>query len=156
MPTQPSNLSSANLTDEAIIRQAIAEWSKNLVALDLDKLLAGYHHDIVLYDVKPPYKIVGIDAYRKNWEECLPFFPERFKSEHRDLVIHVEGDLATIHGLHHMVPLDEKDKDHPAFRSWVRVTAILKKINGQWLCVHEHVSIPFDCTTGLVSAITDI
>lgn len=142
--------------DESEIRGLVAEWSRNLCNRDLDKLMAGYHDDVVCYDVKLPYSAVGKVAYRKMWEDCLPFFPEQFGSEHRDLVINVSGNLATIYGLHHMVPVDEKDKEHPAFRSWIRVTAILKKFDDQWLCIHEHVSIPFDCTTGLVSAITEL
>ncbi len=28
-------------------------------------------------------------------------------------------------------------------------------VGGRWKVVHEHVSIPFDCTTGQVSPITD-
>jgi ketosteroid isomerase-like protein len=30
----------------------------------------------------------------------------------------------------------------------VRVTTSLRKIDGKWLVVHEHVSVPFDMTTG--------
>ena len=30
----------------------------------------------------------------------------------------------------------------------VRVTDVYKKINGNWLAVHEHVSVPVDLDTG--------
>jgi ketosteroid isomerase-like protein len=30
----------------------------------------------------------------------------------------------------------------------VRVTDVYKKINGNWLVIHEHVSVPVDLDTG--------
>lgn len=139
--------------DEAELLRLVEEWRNNLEARNLDRLMAGYAEDIVLFDVKPPYKITGKAAYRANWEACLPFFPTQFKSEHRDLNLTVSGELAFLHGLHRMLPIDEPD--HPAGRSWVRVTACFQKINGEWKAVHEHVSFPMDCTTGLVSPIVE-
>ena len=122
-----------------------------LEAKDLDGLVANYLPDAVLYDVKPPYKSEGPAAIRQVWEACLPFFPAKFQSEHRDLKIAVGGDVAFVHGLHHMNVIDQPD--HPAGQSWIRVTACYRKVDGEWKVAHEHVSMPFDCTTGEIAPI---
>lgn len=139
--------------DEAQIRTLISAWSRALEAKDLDGLTANYAPDMLLFDVKPPYKTVGVAAVRRLWEACLPYFPAAFKSEHRDLDLTVSGDLAFCHGLHHIKPTD--DPNHPAGQTWIRVTACYRKVEGKWVVVHEHVSIPFDCTMGQVSPIID-
>jgi ketosteroid isomerase-like protein len=139
--------------DEAAIRALIAGWSRALEAKDVDGLTADYLPGAVLYDVKPPHKVVGPAAIRALWAACLPYFPAAFRSEHRDLSVAVGGDVAFCHGLHHIRPLD--DPDHPAGRSWMRVTACYRKVGGRWKVAHEHVSMPFDCATGQVAPITN-
>ncbi len=139
--------------DEAEIRALISRWSRALEAKDLDGLTADYAPDAMLFDVKPPYKTEGPAAIRRLWEACLPYFPESFESEHRELKISVGGDVAYCHGLHHIRPID--DPAHPAGHSWIRVTACYRKVQGSWRVVHEHVSMPVDCATGQVAPIAD-
>jgi uncharacterized protein (TIGR02246 family) len=127
--------------DEAAIRRVIARWSAALEAKDLDGLVADYADDAVLFDAIPPYKTVGKGAIRQVWANCLPYFPAKFKSEHRDIVIHVSGDTAVMYGLHHFIP---EPADHPSGQTWLRVTVGYRRINGQWKSVHDHISIPFN------------
>ena len=42
-----------------------------------------------------------------------------------------------------------------AGQSWIRVTVCYRKVEGRWVVVHEHVSIPFNCMTGMVAPIDD-
>lgn len=139
----PSNCSAPS--DEAEIRRLIAKWSAALEKKDVDGLLADYAPDVLLYDLKPPYEIRGVEAFRKLWQDCLPFFPDAFASEHHGMTITVSGDIAFAHGLHHITPLAG---DHPAGRTWMRVTACYRKTNGAWQVAHEHVSLPFDPRSG--------
>lgn len=127
--------------DEQKIRTLIQNWSKALEAKDLDGLVADYAGDAVLFDAIPPYKTVGKEAIRQVWANCLPYFPEHFKSEHRDVVIHVTDDMAIMHGLHHFIPTPP---DHPSGQTWMRVTVGYRRIRGQWKSVHDHISIPFN------------
>ncbi len=126
---------------EASIRRLIFKWSAALEAKDLDGLVADYADDAVLFDAIPPYKTVGKEAIRQVWANCLPYFPEQFKSEHRDIVVHVSGDTAIMHGLHHFIPTPADD---PSGQTWLRVTIGYRRINGQWKSVHDHISIPFN------------
>src|SRR5688500_9654150 len=138
--------------DEAEIRAIISAWSRALEAKDVDGMIANYAPDALLFDVKPPYRTEGPEAIRRFWEVCLPYFPDGFKSEHRDLKLTVSGDVAFCHGLHHIKPLEP---NHPAGQTWIRVTACYRKIAGRWLVVHEHVSVPFNPMKGTVAFITD-
>jgi uncharacterized protein (TIGR02246 family) len=138
--------------DEAQIRALAQEWSKAPEARDVDGLLAGYEPDAVLFDVKPPYRVDGIDAIRRMWEACLPCFPEKYRSERHDFKVTVSGDAAFAHGLHRIRPIGE---ELSAGGTWIRVTICYRRIRGQWKVVHEHVSLPFDSATGEAVTITD-
>lgn len=127
--------------DEAAIRRLISKWSAALEAKDPDGIVADYADDAVLFDAIPPCKVVGKAAIREVWANCLPYFPELFKSEHRDIVVHVSGDTAIMYGLHHMITTPA---DHPCGQNWLRVTVAYRRINGQWKTVHEHISTPFN------------
>lgn len=137
-------------TDEAQIRDLIAHWSRAVETKDPEAIVASYTSETVLYDAIPPYRVVGKEAIRAVWEQCFPYFPDRFASEHRDLSVTVDGDVAFVHGMHHFVP---EPADHPCGQSWMRVTACYRRIGGQWRVAHEHVSMPFDPMTGQVSQI---
>jgi uncharacterized protein (TIGR02246 family) len=152
LKTKPATKSTASSQNGEIL-DLIAKWRRALEARDLDGLVADYADDAVLYDVKPPYMLQGPAAIRRVWEQCLPSFPKAFKSEHRDLKVEVNGDLAFVHGLHHIHPIGEPN--HPAGQSWIRVTACYRRVEGRWLVAHEHVSMPFDCATGKVAPITN-
>ena len=94
---------------------------------------------------KDEAKIRGLfDAWTKAMEAK--------DSEHRDLEIAVDGDLAFAHCLHHVKPIGE---DLPAGH-WFRVTVCYRRIDGRWRVVHEHVSVPFDPTTGKVVFIEQV
>ena len=139
--------------DEAELRARAAAWSKALEAKDIDGLTARYAKDVVLFDVKPPFRIEGVEAIRRVWEACLPYLPARFASERRDFRVTVSGDVAFAHGLHRIRPIGE---DHPCGGTWVRVTICYRRIEGDWRVVHEHASVPFDPETGSVSFITEM
>lgn len=138
--------------DEAEIRHMMHEWSRALEAKNVAGLVKDYAPDAVLYDAIPPYKTVGADNIRQIWEQCLPYFPEQFKSEHRDIQVHVAGDTAFAHCLHHFIPTPA---DHPSGQTWMRVTIGYRKFNGRWKVIHEHVSVPFNPMNGQTWYISD-
>lgn len=127
--------------DEAAIRDLMAAWGRAVEKRDLDTIEAGYAPNAVLYDAIPPYKTEGPQNIRKVWEACFPYFPENFKSEHRDIEVHLDGDVAFVHCVHRFLPTPA---DHPCGMTWMRVTVGYRRIDGTWKVVHEHVSIPFN------------
>lgn len=127
--------------DEAEIRRMMHAWSRALEAKDVEGLVRDYAPDAVLYDAIPPYKTLGVENIRQVWENCLPYFPDVFTSEHRDIQIHVAGETAFAHCVHHFVPTPP---DHPSGQTWMRATIGYRKRLGKWQVVHEHVSVPFN------------
>ena len=130
---------------EAEIRSLIADQASAICAKDLPRNLGHYADDTVVFDVKPPFQIRGVAAFRRMWEACLPYFPESKGTETRDLQVHVSGDLALAHWLWRLTGIDPQ---HPAARMWFRTTAGYQRTaQGQWKIVHEHCSVPFDPAT---------
>jgi uncharacterized protein YndB with AHSA1/START domain/ketosteroid isomerase-like protein len=135
---------------EAEIMRLADEWSSALARRDLDALVADYHPDFVLFDLKPPYRLEGIPAYRKLWEECFSCLPPAFRSERKEVKIVHGSDVAVLHCLHRFAG---QDPSHPACQTWVRASVVYKRHGGRWMVVHEHVSLPFDPMTGMVTII---
>ncbi len=126
------------------IERLVQDWSRAVEAKDPERIVANYGPDTVLFDAIPPARTVGARDIGRIWAECMPYFPDKFRSEHKDLTIHVDGDLAVIHALHHFAT---EDPGHPAGATWLRVTVCFRRVSGGWRVVHEHVSIPFDPMT---------
>jgi PhnB protein len=124
--------------DEAVIRDLIAKWASAVENKDAEKIVEAYAPDAILYDVAFP--VHGKDAIKALWERCFPYFPGAFRSEHEDLSVTVEGDIAIAHGFHRFIP---DEPHHPCGQFISRVTAVFRRIGGEWRVIHEHVSIPF-------------
>jgi uncharacterized protein (TIGR02246 family) len=143
----------SDLEDEKILRSLIENWRKAFERKDVAALMADYLPDALLFDCKPPYKNEGAASIREVWEACLPFFPEKFNVEHKDIKLVVEGNMAFLHCINHItVPAEPS---HPASQTWLRVTVIYRKVKGAWKVAHEHVSIPFNPMTNQAAFIKD-
>lgn len=128
------------MNDEQAIRQAIAEWGRAFCAKDVDRLLALYAPDAVIFDAIPPFTS-GLAALREKVAGCLPYFPGEFSVEHRDLAVMLGGDQACAHFIWHFVDLPP---GHPAGQHWFRSSIVWRRIDGDWRIVHDHCSAPFD------------
>ncbi len=131
-------------SNEAQIRQLIADQQRAICAKDVDQIMSRYATEVIVFDVKPPFQTKGKEAFRQVWEECLPYFPDSFEIETRDLNITVSEDLAVAHWLSHFTGMEQ---DHPAMQTWMRITAVYQKNQGNWQILHEHLSVPFDPET---------
>ena len=126
--------------DEAQIRQLVDNWTKALQAKDVDRLMASYAPDILLFDLAPPLQYKGADACRKIWEEWLPTFQGPVGFDMRDLSITTGDDVAFCHCLNR---ISGKRTDGTDTDVWVRATVCCRKIDSKWMVAHEHVSVPF-------------
>ena len=132
--------------DEAAIRQWFAAFTKAFEARDVNAIMAFYSPEVVAYDLVPPLQYVGGDAYRKDWETFCSGFKGPLHMETRDLHILVSGNLAVIEGLY-QISGTQASNGQP-MSMWIRNTSVLRKTNGRWLDVHDHVSVPADMDTG--------
>jgi len=129
--------------NESQIRERIFGFAEAFRARDLNRMMSYYAPDIVSFDMMPPLKYQGIDAFRKSWEKGLSmmegpieFFPE-------DVHITAGDDVAFCHAFDRMSFTSEGQK----MEMRIRWTGCLRKINGNWLVTHEHVSVPIDMNT---------
>src|ERR671923_940871 len=125
--------------DQDQIRKLIEQWAAAVHAGDMDRVLADHAHDIVMFDVPPPYEGVrGIDAYRDTWP---PFFEWQARGASFEIVsldVTAGDDVAFAHALLRCGTQEELDKDLITDR----LTIGLRKERGRWLVAHEHHSFP--------------
>ena len=116
-------------------------------AKDVDAIMKVYVPDqsLVVFDVVPPRQYVGAAAYRKDWQEFLAMFNGPITFEISDLDTMAGDDLAYSHSIQRVAGTDKKGNK---IDLTVRVTDGYKKLGGNWLIVHEHVSVPVDLDTG--------
>jgi uncharacterized protein (TIGR02246 family) len=143
MTTQNSKAS-----DEAQIRQLIADWGKALHAKDLNTLMSYYAPDILTFDILPPLQYQGVDAYRKNFEAWFAAVHGPIDYETHDLRIMTGEDVAFCHSLNRVRSTRITGE---TTETWVRVTVGFQKIGGTWKITHEHVSVPCDMETSQAS-----
>ncbi|WP_410619627.1 YybH family protein [Amycolatopsis sp. cmx-8-4] len=127
------------------IRQQVGKIVAGIHAKDLDALRQIYAADVVSFDVEPPLQHVGVEAKLKNWARAFTFFAE-VAYEVRDLTLTVGEDVAFGHCFGR---LSGTLGDGTATNGmWVRATFGFRKIDGDWLIVHDQASVPFDLPSG--------
>jgi ketosteroid isomerase-like protein len=128
------------MSTEADIRTLITGWVDAIVNTDLDKVVANHSDDIVMFDVPPPYDgIRGMTAYRESWPPFFDFIRSGAVFELQELSVAAGEDVAFAYGL--LRCGGEKEfAENPANR--LRLTMGLRRVNGNWVVVHEHHSFP--------------
>lgn len=141
--SQPGAVATSN--DEAAIRALQDRFAAAVNARDVDGIMKNYLPDksLVVFDVVPREHL-GADAYRKGWENFFARF-KTVKLTILDLGITVDGNVGFGHSFMNTKGTDMQG--NPVDRN-VRVTAGYRKIEGNWLIVHEHISVPVDFATG--------
>ena len=112
---------------------------------DVDAVMALYAPDVVAYDIVPPLQYVGKDAYRKDYEQFLAQYQGPIEVEYRDVHI-VAGENVAFAAAVERITGTMKNGQKSTM--WARGTAGYKKVNGAWLDVHDHISVPTDFETG--------
>jgi ketosteroid isomerase-like protein len=137
--------------DEADIRRRIDELLAAIRAMDLDSAMSYYAPDVVSFDIEPPLKHIGARAKTSNWSAAFAAYQPPIGYEVRDLTITVSGDVAFAHSLNRIS--GALTDGHPT-DMWLRSTTCFRRIDGIWLIVHDHVSVPFEPPTG--TALTNL
>ena len=148
--TPESQLSSVNgfaenkKEKEAILSKR-EQWRKTFEVKNVEDIMSFYVPDILSYDLMAPIQFEGEDMWRENWVHFFDSFKGGIRLAFKDLTVFQSGDLATIRGLTRLrgTTINGEDID-----MWTRETNVLRKINGEWLIVHDHISVPMDFETG--------
>ena len=105
---------------------------------DFAAISAGHYPDMLMFDVPPPFRSRGIDAYMATWEM---FFKWQFKPvqfDFRDVEVTAGVDVAFATAIGTCCDLSSGQPVNLDFR----LTMGFKKIDGKWRIMHEHHSIP--------------
>ncbi len=125
-------------------------WDAAVVGNSLEHLLDQCAQDVSLFDVSTQKD--GIHAYKQEWEKFSPYFSENIKIVRRNMKIYASNDLAILHCHSKVENTALKDKLQ---MPWCRTTLCLQKKEGQWLVVHQHISMPIDMMTGKAIMLKD-
>jgi ketosteroid isomerase-like protein len=131
--------------DETAIRQRIDKLIEAIRAMDLEGVKPIYARDIVSFDIEPPLQHVGAEAKSKNWTAVFTAYQRPLGYEVRDLTITVGDDVAFGRCL---ARLSGTLKNGNKSGYWVRWTSCFRKIDGEWLIVHDQISVPIDVQSG--------
>jgi ketosteroid isomerase-like protein len=133
--------------DIAAIRELEDRFVEAVSSGDVDGIMKCYIPDRTLhvFDVVPRKEYYGADNYRRSWEDFFTHYKGIPKMTLSDLEIIAEGNLAFGHSLTNVKGADSKGNPLDRF---VRVSVGYRKINGNWLKVHEHISVPVDFMSG--------
>jgi len=113
--------------------------------MDLEGLMSLYSPDIVSFDLGPPLRHMGAKAKEKNWADAFAIYQRPLGYEMRNLTVTVGDDVAFAYSLNR-VSGTMKNGNKTDF--WLRWTACLRKIDGNWLIAHDQVSVPVDPESG--------
>ena len=133
--------------NEAEIRALLDRWAQTFGAHDIEGIMSSYAPGdaVVAYDIAPPLQYKGKEAYRKDYLEFLAQYDGPIHVEYLDMRIVSGGDLAFVHALERFTG---KLKNGQQSDMWLRYTGGLRKMDGKWLIVHDHVSVPTDFESG--------
>ena len=134
--------------DSAQISALYQQFTTAFRHKDVDGVMSVYvaGPSLFVFDVGTPREHVGSDSYRADWKSLFAGFkgsaiPSFGISE---MAVTISGDVAYSHSIQHLAATTTNGK---SVALTVRVTDVLRKINGKWLIVMEHVSVPINFNT---------
>ncbi|MGV2129501.1 YybH family protein [Agrobacterium vitis] len=133
--------------DVEAIRNQRRGWKDAFVAKNVEQILSYYApgDELVSYDIMPPLEYSGLDVYRESWKNFFDAFEGSPGMDNKDLQVKCSGDIGFATNL---IRLHGKMSGHDV-SMWLRETCCLRKIDGKWLLVHDHVSVPMDLSNGM-------
>lgn len=131
--------------NEAEILELMNNRVKAVNAKDIDRLMLNYAPDVLSFDAINQLHLTGSNAIRKRAEEWFSLYQGDIGCELRDLHIRTGDNVAFCHCLNR---ISGTTTDGNQVNMWVRTTVCFSKIDGKWMIMHEHTSVPFDVKSG--------
>jgi ketosteroid isomerase-like protein len=125
--------------NEIEVRQRMESLANAIRTKNLEQVLWHYAPDVVVYDLLPPLDVRGIAAYRRSFEKWFASMAGRISYDILDLRVSACDTHAMAHCLSHVTGARTGGGRHDY---WVRITSGWRKLDGQWVVTHEHVSMP--------------
>lgn len=146
--SMPAMAEAPTQSDAAAIGSLENGFAAAFRARDVPKIMSYFApgNDLLVFDVMTPRQFAGADAYRKDWESFTRMTDKPFSVEIQNFrIMSSDGKLAFSNFVHHVTGTLN---DGTRLDMSTRVTHDYEKINGKWLIVQEHVSVPIDWASG--------
>ena len=127
-------------SNEDQIRQVLEQWADATRKGRRSEVLAGHLPEVLIYDVLPPMKHEGAEAYRRSWDEWQPDTQGEGQFELQDVGVTAGTDVAFAHCF---IKCGGALPDGRTFEDLVRATFCLRKSSGSWKVAHQHISKPY-------------
>jgi ketosteroid isomerase-like protein len=125
--------------DEAAIRNLVEHWASAVRRKDLDAILRNHSANMLMFDVPPPLASKGIEAYSKTWDLFFSWAHDPVVFNITEMDITAGDDVAFVMALMRCAGTESNGQ---VSELDFRLTIGLRKIEDQWVVVHEHHSIP--------------
>jgi uncharacterized protein (TIGR02246 family) len=125
--------------DNAAIRNVIESWAAAVRRRDFEGILRNHSSDIVMFDVPPPFRSTGIEAYKTTWDLFFSWSSAPIPFDIAEMSITAGRDVAfVVATMRCAEPGPNGEQKSLDFR----LTIGLRKIDGRWVITHEHHSVP--------------
>jgi ketosteroid isomerase-like protein len=131
--------------DEIAIRELLESWAHATKQNRKDDVLANHSPSLVIFDVLPPMKYDSAESYRRSWDNWQPETDSDAQFELENLIVAAGSNVGFAHCFIRCggtLPSGKKLEDV------VRATFCLEKTGGIWSVSHQHVSKPFQVSSG--------
>lgn len=125
--------------DETALRSLIETWAKAVRDQNLAGVCADHDQHLLMFDVPPPTRLRGLDAYRASWDRFFTWSERPVAFDIRDVEITAGDDVAFATALGRCAGVDQYGKREALE---FRLTIGFRKIGGRWRITHEHHSLP--------------
>jgi uncharacterized protein (TIGR02246 family) len=132
-------LISDHTQDEVAVRALVEDWTNAVRRKDLSAILRNHSANMLMFDVPPPLASKGIEAYRKTWDLFFSWARDPVVFDISEINITAGDDVAFVTALMRCAGTEPNGQ---ATELDFRLTIGLRKIDHQWIVVHEHHSIP--------------
>jgi uncharacterized protein (TIGR02246 family) len=123
--------------EEAAVRKVVEDWASAVRERNLPAVLRNHSTDILMFDVPPPFQSEGIEAYRKTWDLFFSWAHDPAVFDIKEMHVTAGSDVAFVTAAMRCAG-GEARGEYLDFR----LTIGLRKVDGQWVIVHEHHSVP--------------
>lgn len=126
-------------TSQTQVHMVIEDWAQATRQNRKDEILKNHALDLVTFDVIPPMKYESAESYRQSWGDWQPETQGEGQFDLENLSVTVSTDLAFAHCF---VRCGATMPDGHTFQDLVRATFCLRRIDGSWKILHQHISKP--------------
>ena len=138
---------SAQSKDEQQIKANGDMFASAVKDKDVDRIMKFYvpTPDLFVFDLGVPRQHEGWDDYKKDWQDLFATIKGPVNFEIQDMSVESDGKLAFSHCIQHGSWVGANGNPVEIF---ARVSDVYRKVDGKWLIIEEHVSVPINMATG--------